>query len=203
MKTFKQFFLEQQQKWVILLPGGYKPPTKGHKYLIESYNNNPSVDAVIVLIGPEERDGITREQSRKIFDLYGISNLDKVIIEDTKFPSPMTAAFDFVEKDDRALKYKGKYFGLGASNKPDDKGVPDSKRCEIFNNYFTKNPSKLREGLHVGVPPIIDTLSNDNNVAVSATKLRQAIQNSDTAQIKQYIPDDVSAEEFLKVIKGV
>jgi len=38
----------------------------------------------------------------KFFKLYGIDKLSKVVVEDTKFDSPMVAGFDFVEKDPRA-----------------------------------------------------------------------------------------------------
>jgi len=115
MKSFKQFFIEQQEgKMLVLLPGGYKPPTKGHLHMIESYNNNPMVSKVIVLVGPKEREGITREQSLAVFNLYDVGRLGKVTVEDTKFDNPMLAAFDYVEKDPRAEEYVGLTIGIGA-----------------------------------------------------------------------------------------
>ena len=55
MKIFKEFFEDQEQKveTVALLPGGYKPPTKGHfnalKYLIQD------ADRAVVFIGNKEQ----------------------------------------------------------------------------------------------------------------------------------------------------
>jgi hypothetical protein len=193
MITFKQFFTERSQKFVILLPGGYKPPTKGHWHMIKSYNDNPLVEKVIVLIGPKEREGVTRQQSLQIFQLYGISDLKKVTIEDTKFDNPMVAGFEFVEKDPRAEEYAGLVFGFGASDKGED-----AARAERLVSYFTKNSDKLRPGLYVGIPPIVKALESDGT-AVSATDLRNAIRNNNKSVIASLIPPHVSPEKFLQI----
>lgn len=194
MKSFKQFFTEQQEgKMLVLLPGGYKPPTKGHLHMIESYNNNPSVSKVIVLVGPKEREGITREQSLAVFNLYDVSRLGKVTVEDTKFDNPMLAAFDYVEKDPRAEEYAGLTIGIGASDKGDD-----AFRSEQLVKYFTKNPDRLRPGLKVGVPPIIKALQS-NGTEISATDLRKAIRSNDKKAVKHFIPSGVNPAEFLSI----
>jgi hypothetical protein len=193
MKTFKQFFTEQQEQYVILLPGGYKPPTKGHMYMIESYNNLPQVKKVLVLVGPKEREGVTREQSLKLFNLYKTENLSKVTIESTEFDNPMVASFEFVEKDPRAEQYKGFVFAIGASDKGDD-----AKRAQRLVSYFNNKPEKLKEGFKVGVPPIVKALET-NGEAISATTLREAIRNRDLKIIGSLIPSGVSPEEFLNV----
>lgn len=193
MKTFHQFFYEQQTKYLILLPGGYKPPTKGHMHMIESYNNDPSVAKVIVLIGPKEREGITREQAIRVFELYGVNNLQKVTVEETKFNNPMQAAFEFVENDPRAEQYSGLTFAIGASDKGDD-----SIRAQKLVSYFQNNPQKLRQGIQVGLPKIIKALQT-NGTDVSATFLRKAIQNNDAKTISTLIPNNVKPEEFLNV----
>lgn len=194
MKTFKQFFTEEKEKYLILLPGGYKPPTKGHMHMIESYNKNPAVAKVIVLIGPKEREGFTRAISLELFNLYGISNLKKVTLEDTTFDNPMVASFDFVEKDPRAMEYAGLTFGIGASDKGDD-----SQRADRLVKYFRANPQKLRPGLQVGLPPIVKALKT-NGKEVSATTLRQAIRDTNHSVIKECIPSSVSVADFLDVI---
>jgi phosphopantetheine adenylyltransferase len=193
MKSFKQFFIEQQEQMVILLPGGYKPPTKGHLHMIKSYNDNPQVSKVIVLIGPKEREGVTREHSLELFNLYGVSSLEKVTVEDTKFDNPMVASFEYVEKDPRAMAYEGLTFAIGASDKGDD-----ALRANRLVKYFETNPDKLRPGLKVGIPPIIKALAT-NGKQISATVLRQAIRNNDKSTIKKYIPSTVKVADFLAV----
>lgn len=185
--------LEIKEKYVILLPGGYKPPTKGHMHMIKEYNDNPLVSKVIVLIGPKEREGFTREKSLDVFRLYGIDNLNKVVVEDTKHDNPMVAGFDFVEKDPRAEDYKGFIFGFGASNKGDD-----ASRAERLVAYFGKNPNRLREGIHVGIPPIISAIES-GGIPVSATNLRKAIETKNLKAVSELIPADVSPKDFLKI----
>lgn len=194
MKTFRQFFIENQKKYVILLPGGYKPPTKGHMHMIKSYNDKSLVSKVIVLIGPKEREGFTKRNSLEVFKLYGIDSLLKVTIEDTKIDNPMVAVFDFIEKDPRAEQYKGMIFGVGASNKGND-----AERAEKLVKYFNQNPDRLKDGLQVGIPPIITALKAQDNVAVSATALRLAIKDRDLEKISKLIPDNVRAEDFLNL----
>jgi len=182
-------------KFIVLIPGGFKPPTAGHIHLIAGYNNNPQVEKVIVLIGPKEREGITREQSLKIFELYGINKLNKVQLEATNYENPMQAAFEFLISDPRREEYKNYIFGMGAS----DKGG-DEARSFSFENYFKKNPSKLPEGFRVGVPPIIKA-KQSNGKEISATDLRKAIQSNNIATIKDNIPVGVDVNKFLAILK--
>jgi phosphopantetheine adenylyltransferase len=180
-------------KFIVLIPGGFKPPTAGHMHLIASYNNNPKVEKVIVLIGPKERDGITREQSLKVFNLYQINKLKKVQIESTNFENPMQAAFEFLINDARRDQYKHLIFGIGASNKGGDE-----ERSFSFENYFKKNPTKLPPGFRVGVPPIITARQNKGK-EVSATDLRSAIRSKNIVTIKDNIPVGVDVNKFLSI----
>lgn len=182
-------------KFVVLIPGGFKPPTAGHIHLIASYNKNPNVEKVIVLIGPKEREGITREQSLRVFELYGINRLKKVQLEVTDYENPMQAAFEFLISDPRREEYKNYIFGMGAS----DKGG-DEARSFSFENYFKKNPSKLPKGFRVGVPPIIKAKQN-NSKEISATDLRKAIFNNNIAAVRDNIPVGVDVNKFLAIFK--
>lgn len=161
--------------------------------MITGYNNNPLVEKVIVLIGPKEREGITREQSMEIFKLYGVTSLEKVSVEQTKFDNPMVAGFDFIEKDPRALEYTGFTFGFGSSDKGDD-----AARAARLVDYFSKNPEKLRPNLNVGYPPVIKALKEDG-ASVSATNLREAIRNRDLQTISRLIPNNVNPKDFLNI----
>jgi hypothetical protein len=196
MKPFKIFYEQANDQYVVLLPGGYKPPTKGHMHMIKEYNDNPRVANVIVMIGPKDREGFTREQSLKVFNLYGIDQYNKVVIESTVHNAPITAGFDFVEKDPRAMKYRGLVFGFGASNKGDDQS-----RMSKLVDYFKKYPDRLRDGLRVGVPPVVNALESAGD-AVSATTLRRAIMDNDLKTISSLIPSGVDPREFIEIFKS-
>ena len=53
-----------------LLPGGFKPPHKGH-YAVAKYLAKKSGADVTVRVGSGERDGITQDMSIKIWKIYG------------------------------------------------------------------------------------------------------------------------------------
>ena len=65
-----QPILEQDQKGIALVPGGFKPPTLGHFYLVNEVAKNPNIDKVLVLIGHKDRDGVTKDESLAIWNIY-------------------------------------------------------------------------------------------------------------------------------------
>jgi len=197
--------LGEKRKLVVLLPGGFKPPHKGHYNMIKFYNDHEDVERVIVLIGPKERkferkegeEGeslvVDREQSIEIFKLYGVEEMSKVKVEETKYNSPIQAAYEFLISDPRREEYKELAFSMGASGKDSD-----FKRAEDFKNYFAnKKPDKLPEGFHVGIPPRAEVEGGDS--PLSATKFREAVANKDTEVIKQLVPDNVQADDLLAI----
>jgi hypothetical protein len=186
--------LDNDKKYLILLPGGFKPPTLGHYNLIKAYSDMPQVEKVIVLIGPKERDGITREQSLELLSLYGVDRLPKVSVEKSISNNPMQAAFDFLI--DPHMKIDSNLIvGIGAS----DKGG-DEERSYRFVNYFDKNPEKLPVDVQVGVPPIVHA-SQAGNENISATTLRQAIADNNKQLISQLIPSTVNVDKFISILK--
>lgn len=194
MINFKTFFTEstKKRKFVILLPGGFKPPTLGHFHLIQSYNNHPDVERVIVLIGPNPRKGFTREESMKVFELYNVFRMPKVDIIQTPENSPMMAAFKFLQDIPSDIDINNVIFGVGSSDKGDDQ-----IRSLKFVKSFKHNPSALPEGVKVGVPPTIASLTVDSQTDISATALRQAIVNKNLKQIKELIPPGINPQGFL------
>jgi hypothetical protein len=196
MLSFKKFFTEssKKRKFIILLPGGFKPPTLGHYQLIKSYNDHPDVEKVIVLIGPKEREGITRDQALKIFNLYGINRMPKVSVVKIAEDNPMASAFNFVEKNPQALEFPNGIFGMGSSDKEGD-----NIRSLKFEKYFRMYPNRLPKGLRVAVPPIIPSQKISSGKDVSATALRNAIRNRNLLEIQSLIPPDVKAQDFLSI----
>ena len=77
-------------KITTLFPGGFKPLTGAHLALAERYAQHPDTDRVILLIGPKDRDGITREKTIDIFNL--INRNPNITIQPTEFITPFMAA---------------------------------------------------------------------------------------------------------------
>ena len=64
------------EKITVVIPGGFKPPHRGHVEMINHFANLPNVDEVIVFTGSEPRkssDGsvvVTAEKAKKLFNLF-------------------------------------------------------------------------------------------------------------------------------------
>jgi hypothetical protein len=102
-------------KITVLFPGGFKPLTGAHLDLATRYAQNPNVERVILLIGPKERDGITREKTIETFDL--LNDNPNIEIQPTEFNSPIMAAYEylFALPEDATGRY-----AMAASAKGDD-----------------------------------------------------------------------------------
>jgi hypothetical protein len=72
-ELIKGLLLEEEGKKTIgVFGGGFKPPTKGHfEVLKKALDENPEIDEMLVFVGKKERDGITQEESLKIWEIYG------------------------------------------------------------------------------------------------------------------------------------
>ena len=84
---------------IALLPGGFKPPHAGHYNMAKWLAINTDADTIIVKVGAKERDGITREMSLKLWDLYRTTDSDpasnKLSIIPSKHNSPVKDVYDF------------------------------------------------------------------------------------------------------------
>ena len=63
---------EETKKTIGVFAGGFKPPTKGHfEVLKQALEENPEIDEMLVFVGKKERDGITQDESLKVWEIYG------------------------------------------------------------------------------------------------------------------------------------
>jgi hypothetical protein len=182
----------------VLFPGGFKPITGAHMQLAERYADNPTVSQVIILIGPKEREGITREDSVKIFNILNQSS--KIKIQPTEFNSPIMAAYEYLFE--LPADTVGAY-ALAASDKDDD---------YVRVKQFTPNVDKYKEvgdkkgrTIPRGVDAIelmvdIDPLKTAGGAPVSATATRAAIGNF--AEFRKNYPqyDDSTVQEVHNVL---
>lgn len=116
----------------VLIPGGFKPPHAGHLDLVNKYAAYPEVDEVQVLVGPSERDGITRAQSLKVWKALPTHPKVKVIPVATD--NPMVAAYEAVLN--LPPNAKGA-FALGSSSKGED-AIRSKQFVKSIEAYKTK-----------------------------------------------------------------
>ena len=130
----------------VLFPGGFKPLTGAHMELANRYAELPNVDRVIMLIGPHDRDGITRHDSMEIFKL--LNKNAKIEMQPTVIPSPLVAAYEylFTQPEDATGK-----FSLAASTKGDDYIRTTSFGSDVrkYQLVGTKKGRKIPAGIDI------------------------------------------------------
>jgi len=104
---------------IALLPGGFKPPHAGHYNMAKWLAANTDADTVVIKVGAKERDGITRDMSLQLWNLYRSTDPDplakKLTILPSESPSPVRDVYDFIEKE--APENSTIYLGMGEKNR--------------------------------------------------------------------------------------
>lgn len=176
MQTFKEYYEDQEQhETVALMPGGYKPPTKGHfgafLYMLQE------ADRGVVVIGNKDRDGITAEQSKAIWDIYAKyagKPVDVVLAP----ISPVKSVYDYADEN-KDLKI---IVGAGAKDE-------DVKRYD----YFTKNVEKYPLVQVVKIPIQAEGISGTKTRALIAQNLDEAIEYFAPPELSETDKDAVKA----------
>lgn len=166
----------------VLFPGGFKPITGAHMHLANEYANHPAVSKVIMLIGPNSRPGVTRENSIDIFRL--LNNNPKIEIQPTPYPSPILAAYEYL------FNAPGGSYALAASNKDNDyvrvKGFISN--VEKYQQVGDKNGRKIPADVNAEeINVMVDPLTS-NGKPISATAAREAIASGDYETFAQQYP---------------
>ena len=190
-------------KITVLFPGGFKPLTGAHLDLANRYAEDPQVDRVILLIGPKEREGITRE---KTIEMFGILNSNPNIeIQPTDFNSPIMAAYEYLFS--LPTDATGRY-AMAASAKGDDY-VRAKDFVPNVDKYATIGDKKGRtipSGIDATELSVnVDPLAYPNGEPVSATIVRNALVNNDYATFRASYPqfEDATVKNAWQVLKGV
>jgi hypothetical protein len=175
MDLLTKFLLKEvldNQKVVAIYGGGFKPPTKGHFAVAKkTLDDFPEIDELKIFVGGGVRDGITQDESIKIWNIYKSLLPDKIDVEPSVAPVKSVLGY---AKDHPEEKV---YWILGAREGDED----DLKDIESRTRSIDKYPN-------IEVKVITTT------GGVSGTKTRQAIRDNNKEQFFHMIPD-VSDEE--------
>jgi len=189
--------LKKNDRVVVLVPGSFKPPHKGHYEMVKQYSETYPQGQVHVLISAPSakserrtKDGklITPAAAKQIFELYS-QPLNNVTISISEFPSPVTAAYESLKTLD-----PGTTVILGASKKDND-----WKRWTSAQSWAEK------EGLELDVSDpqetAVDVVSNVAGRPYSASNIRDNFDNFE--QIKTDIPEHVSPEQIKAIFDSL
>jgi hypothetical protein len=175
---------ESQEKIVAVIPGGFKPPHRGHMDMISHYAG--IADEVIVYVSPKSREAngvqVTSEQAKQIFDLYAKAlGLRNVRVEESPSASPVTAAYKHVEE----VAKPGEKVLLGTSTK----GGDQSRFAKSVQKYAAEKVDVLDPMKYAFDPQPPE---------LSATDFREAISKGE--DITPFIPQGVDPSEVLEIL---
>jgi hypothetical protein len=190
-------------KITVLFPGGFKPLTGAHLALAQRYAESPQVGRVILLIGPNSRDGITREQSIEMFNL--LNDNPDIIIQPTQHNSPIVAAYEYLF--DLPADASGRY-AMAASAKGDDyvRAKTFVPNVDKYATIGDKKGRKIPAGIDATELSIdVDPETYSNGTPISATTVRQAIANNDYETFRASYPQfkDAVVKNAWQILTGL
>ena len=210
--------------YIILIPGGFKPPHRGHYSLVKYYEDHPNVAKVLILMGESARPAkikdletqalVTYEDSINLWSLYGIQPASigsagvsydgsKVEFMPIRGRNPMRYIFEnLMSPASNTLGpflNKGFKVAIGAGDKSGD-----TKRSQSFVSYYLKNPDNKIKGIDVAMPPgfcsAVGCGVGDNEENLSATLFRKAIKEENLQQIINFLPAHVANEDAARKV---
>jgi len=159
---------ERKDLDVIYLPGGFKPPHKGHWSMIQRAAEKYPGVPIRIISGMASRDGVTLEDAEKIWNIY----INKSELDDIRL-------INFTK--DRA---RNPWHWIG-ENAPESFGVVYSEKDKQYERIVTE----------LGGEPIVISVcqDEDRSCSLSATNFRDAL--NDKTFFKTFIPDHVTEED--------
>ena len=189
--------LKKNDRVVVLVPGSFKPPHKGHYEMVKTYSEMYPAGQVHVLISAPSakserrtKDGklITPAAAKQIFELY-VQPLSNVTVSVSEYPSPVTAAYETLKTLDG-----GTTAVLGASKKDGD-----------WKRWAYAKPWAEKEGLDIEIvepeESAVDVTLKADGTPYSASNIRDNFD--DFEKIKADIPEHVSPEAVKQVFDSL
>jgi len=178
VKALIQPILEAEGQKIALVPGGFKPPTMGHFYLVDEVSKNSNIDKVIVLIGHKDRDGVSKEESKVIWDIYKKYLPSNVEIQIADNSSPIADVASIIKNNPQNTYYPV----VGIRGEMD---LGDLKRFDSL------------KGKYDNFQTIV--IKSEGEDRISGTNTRAALIGGEKERFQTYLPTELSDEEKDKV----
>lgn len=182
------------EKITVVIPGGFKPPHRGHVEMINHFANLPNVEQVIVFTGTKPRkseDGsivVTKEKAKDLFMLFDLApnvvfgNIAQRPKKDgSTYENPFMDAVSVLFDE----SFRGKNVAIGHPTK-DPSYAKRFKKIALY----SKKPMLAN---------IVEVTPADTTDGLSATDLRNAIQNNDLEELKKFVPNSI-AKQYVNIL---
>ena len=170
-------------KRVALVPGAFKPPHAGHYLGAKILADMKDVDEVRVLISPDDRDGITASQSKKIWDLYIDNDSDnsaQKISLTISSKSPVRHVYDLIA--DKEAFQAGDTVVLSQGEKE------SGGAAERMASWAERN----NPGVNVEYIKTKMTTSG-----ITGTQMRKLVVDNNEKEFKKHLPDFIKKSDEL------
>jgi nicotinic acid mononucleotide adenylyltransferase len=174
VKLLIQPILEQEGQKIALVPGGFKPPTMGHFYLVDEVAKNPNIDKVLVLIGHKNRDGVSKEESKAVWDIYKKYLPSNVEIQISDNSSPVADVASIIKNNPQNTYYPV----VGIRGEMD---LGDLKRFDSLKDKYDNFQTIV--------------IKSEGEDRISGTNTRAALIGGDKPRFQAYLPSELSDEE--------
>ena len=174
VKSLIQPILEENQGGIALVPGGFKPPTLGHFSLVDEVAKHPEVNKVLVLIGHKTRDGVTKDESKEIWDIYQKYLPSNVEIKLADNSSPISDVGSLIKNNPDTMFYPV----VGIRGEMD---LGDLKRFDSM------------KGKYENFKPIV--IKSEGEDRISGTNTRAALIGGEKDRFLTYLPTELSDED--------
>ena len=179
VKSLIRPLLESNRSGVALVPGGFKPPTVGHFHLASEVAKRSEIDKVIILIGHKTRDGVTKEESKAIWDIYKKYLPSNVEIKIADNSSPISDVGSLIKNNPDTF-----FFPVVGIRGEFDLG--DLKRFDSMKGKYDNFQT-------------IVIKTDEGKDRVSGTNTRNALIGGNKEKFQTYLPTELSDEDKEKV----
>jgi len=163
-----------------LFGGGFKPPTAGHLEVIQkAIQQYPEIDNIVIFVGSKVRDGITQEQSYKIWEDHYKNLIDRPV-RVLKSKSPIGDIYRYSKDNPEDTLY----WLLGAREDKKEDIEDIASRTISIEKY----------------PNLTHKTITTPGGGMSGTNARIALKNNDIEAFKTYLPDNVDKNEVLDIL---
>ena len=170
---------ESVEQITALFGGGFKPPTKGHlDVVLNGLKQNPEINNLKIIVGGGVRDGITQDQSARIWELYSDIGLIPVKTDVIK-ASPFLYYKEYLRSnpDDKTYVFIG-------SREGDEKDQIDVAQRSKFVKNYSNNV----------IPVEVST-----GGSVSGTEARKLFK-TDLESFKDMLPEKLTVGDVKRII---
>lgn len=201
----------------LFIPGGFKPPHKGHLHLLETAVRNLPGAKPYLVTGETPRDGITLRQAMQVWKIY-LQNTSGLDLDELSIITVPKGGLPVLGADGAAMKNQdGK---IRISNSPLQAiynagvGLPKGAELYIVSSEADPDHASIGKAIQKNRPDLevkafqVPTLNDpETGGKLSARDIRDAISQGDFERFQKFLPNNEKIRRmaeyiFTTILKG-